>query len=216
MKGLSRGCSSMAEHQLPKLTVRVRFSSPAQSTRPPRLGALCFESRLARRESGGASRRGATALVSRSVARRESGAPAPKAAGGSRHAQPRTSPEPHRAGTHQLPSIGAPHLCEQALLPLDSWTSRSPRWLSARRSSPISLRLHVLHMSRCVSRDYARPRPTPAESHPETTGRSALPPAMMAVQGQGQGEGIASCSCTSKGSQERRRCCSCTAPAPAA
>ncbi len=195
MKGLSRGCSSMAEHQLPKLTVRVRFSSPAQSTRPPRLGALCFESRLARRESG---------------------APAPKAAGGSRHAQPRTSPEPHRAGTHQLPSIGAPHLCEQALLPLDSWTSRSPRWLSARRSSPISLRLHVLHMSRCVSRDYARPRPTPAESHPETTGRSALPPAMMAVQGQGQGEGIASCSCTSKGSQERRRCCSCTAPAPAA
>src|ERR1700739_855389 len=27
--GLARGCSSMAEHQLPKLTVRVRFSSPA-------------------------------------------------------------------------------------------------------------------------------------------------------------------------------------------
>src|SRR5271165_6109048 len=25
----ARGCSSMAEHQLPKLTVRVRFSSPA-------------------------------------------------------------------------------------------------------------------------------------------------------------------------------------------
>src|ERR1700689_5265063 len=25
----SRGCSSMVEHQLPKLTVRVRFSSPA-------------------------------------------------------------------------------------------------------------------------------------------------------------------------------------------
>src|SRR5260221_11635480 len=30
--GGSRGCSSMAEHQLPKLTVRVRFPSPA----PPR------------------------------------------------------------------------------------------------------------------------------------------------------------------------------------
>jgi hypothetical protein len=28
------GCSSMAEHQLPKLTVRVRFPSPAQSLRP--------------------------------------------------------------------------------------------------------------------------------------------------------------------------------------
>ena len=27
--GRPRGCSSMAEHQLPKLTVRVRFSSPA-------------------------------------------------------------------------------------------------------------------------------------------------------------------------------------------
>src|SRR5216683_3346594 len=27
--GGSRGCSSMAEHQLPKLTVRVRFPSPA-------------------------------------------------------------------------------------------------------------------------------------------------------------------------------------------
>ena len=25
----NRGCSSMAEHQLPKLTVRVRFPSPA-------------------------------------------------------------------------------------------------------------------------------------------------------------------------------------------
>src|SRR5258708_2721051 len=32
-----RGCSSMAEHQLPKLTVRVRFSSPAL-TRKPRAG----------------------------------------------------------------------------------------------------------------------------------------------------------------------------------
>jgi hypothetical protein len=32
---LSGGCSSMAEHQLPKLTVRVRFPSPA-----PRLGVL--------------------------------------------------------------------------------------------------------------------------------------------------------------------------------
>jgi hypothetical protein len=28
------GCSSMAEHQLPKLTVRVRFSSPAPTTIP--------------------------------------------------------------------------------------------------------------------------------------------------------------------------------------
>src|SRR5512147_3203468 len=27
----ARGCSSMAEHQLPKLTVRVRFPSPAQT-----------------------------------------------------------------------------------------------------------------------------------------------------------------------------------------
>lgn len=33
----SRGCSSMAEHQLPKLTVRVRFSSPAQRRGPRRL-----------------------------------------------------------------------------------------------------------------------------------------------------------------------------------
>src|SRR6516162_7406179 len=28
-----RGCSSMAEHQLPKLTVRVRFPSPALTTK---------------------------------------------------------------------------------------------------------------------------------------------------------------------------------------
>ena len=32
-----RGCSSMAEHQLPKLTVRVRFSSPAQREGPSML-----------------------------------------------------------------------------------------------------------------------------------------------------------------------------------
>jgi hypothetical protein len=30
----ARGCSSMAEHQLPKLTVRVRFPSPAPPQRP--------------------------------------------------------------------------------------------------------------------------------------------------------------------------------------
>src|SRR5260221_13993002 len=32
--GGSRGCSSMAEHQLPKLTVRVRFPSPAPRRKP--------------------------------------------------------------------------------------------------------------------------------------------------------------------------------------
>ena len=32
--GLARGCSSMAEHQLPKLTVRVRFPSPAPRQKP--------------------------------------------------------------------------------------------------------------------------------------------------------------------------------------
>ena len=31
--GAARGCSSMAEHQLPKLTVRVRFPSPAPRTK---------------------------------------------------------------------------------------------------------------------------------------------------------------------------------------
>src|SRR5215467_11897142 len=31
--GVACGCSSMAEHQLPKLTVRVRFPSPAPTTK---------------------------------------------------------------------------------------------------------------------------------------------------------------------------------------
>src|SRR5262245_1543843 len=31
---LPRGCSSMAEHQLPKLTMRVRFPSPARIQSP--------------------------------------------------------------------------------------------------------------------------------------------------------------------------------------
>ena len=40
--GSFRGCSSMAEHQLPKLTVRVRFSSPARMTMAPTFfGGLC-------------------------------------------------------------------------------------------------------------------------------------------------------------------------------
>jgi hypothetical protein len=33
-----RGCSSMAEHQLPKLTVRVRFPSPAPHCKAPGQG----------------------------------------------------------------------------------------------------------------------------------------------------------------------------------
>ena len=35
-----RGCSSMAEHQLPKLTMRVRFPSPAPAPRPQVRGAF--------------------------------------------------------------------------------------------------------------------------------------------------------------------------------
>jgi hypothetical protein len=61
--GSFRGCSSMAEHQLPKLTVRVRFSSPARRTTAPTLfGGLCH----ARRSPPRIGRSEATDLVTRS------------------------------------------------------------------------------------------------------------------------------------------------------
>lgn len=39
---LKSGCSSMAEHELPKLVTRVRFPSPAQRKGVPFLGPLFF------------------------------------------------------------------------------------------------------------------------------------------------------------------------------
>ena len=63
--GAFRGCSSMVEHQLPKLTVRVRFSSPAPMKRTPRSSggssSLVWETRRDPSRSGS----GSTDLVTR-------------------------------------------------------------------------------------------------------------------------------------------------------
>ena len=74
----------MAEHQLPKLTVRVRFSSPAPIGKPPTLGGLFYWIQVARRESGDL---------------------APKAAGGSRH-----PPRPNFPGTHHCVTTSLDHM----------------------------------------------------------------------------------------------------------
>src|SRR4051794_11815286 len=75
----ARGCSSMAEHQLPKLTVRVRFPSPAPSihpsaplrlfpsyqTRPCRLPCSCGRRANAPSLSPGRERRGTPQMMRR-------------------------------------------------------------------------------------------------------------------------------------------------------
>src|SRR5258708_36264505 len=53
--GGSRGCSSMAEHQLPKLTVRVRFSSPAP-TKDSQVRPACRHSGQDRTQTAGERR----------------------------------------------------------------------------------------------------------------------------------------------------------------
>ena len=47
----SRGCSSVAEHQLPKLNTRVRFSSPARIREwPLQEGSFAYDSATENRE----------------------------------------------------------------------------------------------------------------------------------------------------------------------
>ena len=155
-----RGCSSMVEHQLPKLTVRVRFSSPA-----PRMAqSLLFgPPQIAAPRSWRESIPRTLASISRVMDRCESGC--------LRSSAP--------SGVTWPPAIRLAPRCRARGEPVEHPASRdSPRCRAASRSAsrPDLLPLVALKAIQQSSRERQRKAPTGAYLCPLCRGQWHLPP----------------------------------------